>query len=205
MLVTNFKLLNYMIKQEIKQLREERENERRTILALEDQIKKNNLIIKGIPSETSATNAAIKVISQNLKVTSEFQIKSSRKIFDRNGNMGVLVELNGETQVQEILKHTKNLAGTNISVEKDLNRERQQNKKVMLQLRREILSHDRSKRVLVRDDKMKVDNKTFHWNWDKELSCGRMNGINELKTIYGNLIDNLDLSFNSLFSKIKKY
>ena len=193
------------MQEELKQLKEDRENDRRTIRALEDHIKKNNLIIKGIPSEVSAIEAAGKVISQSLKVVNPIQIRSSRKIFDRNGTMGVVIELDGEAQVQEVLKHTKNLAGTKISVEKDLNSDRQEYKKVMLQLRRDILGIDKSKKVLVRDDRMRIENKTFHWNWRKELSCGKMNGVNELKNIYDNILDGLDFSYNSLLSKIRNY
>lgn len=193
---------NKELKARIEIMSQEAERSRRHMLKLEDQVKRKNLIFKGVPSaETNLAQVANRVIKENLKVNTPVHVKSTKKIFDRNGSMGIVVELDDEEQVTEILRNTKNLAGTRISVEKDLNQERQEDKKAMLKMRRNILGIDNSRRVQVRDDRLKIENTTLTWNREKELVNGQEKGSAALERIYGkDKIQSLDLRYYNLLS-----
>lgn len=190
---------NKELKAKIEMMSQEAERSRRHMLMLEDQVKRKNLIFKGVPTENNLAQAASRVIKDNLKINTPVHVKSTKKIFDRNGSMGIVVELDDEQQVTEILRNTKNLAGTHISVEKDLNQERQENKKAMLKMRKNILGIDNSRRVQVRDDRLKIESTTLSWNRDKELVNGQEKGSVALEKIYGKQkIQNLDLNYYNL-------
>lgn len=190
---------NKELKVKIEKMSIEAEQNRRNIVLLEDQIKRKNLIFKGLPSENNLGQAMNKVLKENLKIDTPVHMKSTRKLSDRNGLMGIVVEFDDEQQVSEIIKNTRNLAGSRIAVERDLNHERQENKKAMLQLRRNILETDNSQRVQVKDDRMKIDNTILFWNREKKLMNGQQNGKLALEKIYGKeKIKNLDLNFYNL-------
>lgn len=190
--------------QQIEELKTERKSDRRRLAMLEDQMKRKNVIFRGIPAEENIDEAVKKIASTNLKISMPMPIKSTRKLFDRFGKMGVLVELENESYIREIFKHTKNLAGTNISVERDLNMERQEQKKVMLHLKRSILAINRSHPISVREDKLRIDGKWIAWNMDKQLVSGSLNGLDVLKSIYGETINGINFNYNSILGNINK-
>lgn len=83
--------------------------------------------------------------------------------------MGVVAEFDSEDTVAKILTNSRKLAGSSISMERDLNAERQTDKKVLLQLKRDILSESKEKRVTVRDDRIKIEDFWCKWNQAKQL------------------------------------
>lgn len=87
--------------------------------------------------------------------------------------MTVIAEMQTEKMVEEVFKHTKNLAGSRISVEQELDRERLIQKKVMVELKRNILAVSQRHRVSVRNDKLKVGDKSFMWSKNRKLMCGQ--------------------------------
>lgn len=137
------------IKEELRTLKIDRERDHKQMLFLENQLKKNNVIFRGIESEIDIDNAVKKVCANHLKISAPMAIRSAKKIFDRNGKMAVIAEFESGSSLNEIFKHTKNLAGSSISIEKDLNSDRQEQKKAMLYLRKTIL------KVNVKDDKLR--------------------------------------------------
>lgn len=168
------------------------------ISTLEDQIKRKNIILKGIPSSSNTKDAVEKVLREQLKLPAPMRIKSTRKLFDRNGKMGVIAELDDEYDVMEVFKSTRNLAGTRISIERDLNRRRQEFKKKLLVLRRNILGINNAHKIQVRDDKLKINGKIFQWNKEKVLVSGNTNGMDALISIFGNSIRNLDVNYENI-------
>lgn len=189
---------NLLLKANIAKISEEAEKNKRNLLMLEDNVKRRNLIFKGIPSNDAPFEAVSKVIKDQLKVTTPIHVKATKKIFDRNGSMGVIAELDGEQEVRDILRNTRNLAGSRISIEKDLNHDRQECRKAMVQLRRNILEVDNTHRVQLRDDKLRIEGSTFHWNRDHQFMSGQENGQRTLNRIYGNNINNIEINFENL-------
>ena len=116
--------------------------------------------------------------------------------------MTVIVELKSARMVADIFKHTKNLAGSSIFIERDLNTERRGNKKLMLQLKKEIQNADRSKKIAVRGDKLVVEGRYFVWNTNNILMCEKREGKEVLQNIYGDTILNVSLEYNTLLAKI---
>ncbi|KAL5289625.1 hypothetical protein ACFFRR_009593 [Megaselia abdita] len=132
------------------------------------QVKRKNVIVKGFPSSSSLKELFRALCVDTLNISEQdLNVRSMRNIFDRNNKMGLIAELNS------VLKRASRLAKTKISVEKDLNSEKQIQKKVMLQLKKDVLQADISQRVTVRDERMKIADKWFYWNLRKEFTCGR--------------------------------
>lgn len=192
---------NKVLHEEVLKLKEERENDQKRMKQLEDGLGKKKIIIRGLASQRSTYEAVKKMIKENLKIENRIEIEQTKKIFERNGKMTVLVELRSEAMVSEIFKYTKNLRGTSIYVERDLSNERQKNKKIMIQLRKEILHVDKSKRVAVRDDKLVVDDKRFFWDKNNVLRCGQSTGEEVLKDLYGEKALSITLDYNEIFAK----
>lgn len=187
---------------EIDELKAEREKDRRTMLSLEDQLKRNNLIFRGIPTETSINQAVEKVCSGNMKIVAPMAIRSCRKLFDRNGKMAVIVEFENESYIREIFKNTKNLAGSSISVERDLNSERQEKKKVMLKLMKDLKSVSQTHKIGVRDDKLRINEKWFTWNRNNQLMCGSANGEEVIRGLFRENLNNINFEYKSILGKV---
>lgn len=195
---------NTTLKNSIKLLQEESGFRRRELLNLEDQVKRKNVIVKGLNSTESPREALKQLFSTTLELSAQMiNIRSVKKIYDKNNKMGIIAELNSEEEVHEILKRTRKLNGSQsqISIEKDLNSERQINKKVMLQLKKDVLQVDRSQRVTVRDDRMRIADHWFFWNQKWELQSGRANGLAIMDQIYGKRI-NVDFNYTNIFNKM---
>lgn len=202
--LVEYKKENAVIKEELMNLKIDRERDHKQMLYLENQLKRNNLIFRGITTETDIENAVKNVCANNLKIVAPMAIRSTRKLFDRNGKMAVLAEFENGTYINEIFQHTKNLAGSSISIEKDLNSDRQEQKKAMLYLKKTIWNADQSFRISVRDDKMRIGEKGFAWNNNKELVCGNLNGTDVIQSLYGGKMNFINFDYKVILSKVNK-
>lgn len=200
--LSDYRAENNKLQQEIDDLKNERQRDRRLMLQLEDKLKQKNIILRGLNLEADTTAAIQKVLTNNFKITDHIKINSSRKLFDRNGRMAVIAEVENGAQIVEIFKHAKNLAGSSISVERDLNTDRQQQKKVMLALKRNILTLNQTHKISVREDRLRIADKWFTWNWRKQLVCGSMNGVDAIKGLYGSNLNGISFDFNSILSNL---
>lgn len=90
---------NEKLREELEQIKYERKQDRRELSNMQDQLRRKNVIFKGMSSSNAVKEAVEKVCVDNLKLSSAPSIKSSKKIFDRNGKMGVVVELDSEDAV----------------------------------------------------------------------------------------------------------
>lgn len=72
----------------------------------------------------------------------------------------------------------------------------------MIQLKRDILHLDKTKRVIVRDDKLVVDKKRFAWNRANVLMCGQITGEEVFKELYGEKLISITLDYNQIFAKV---
>lgn len=186
---------NKKLKEEIEELKNKREEDANNIRWLEHQIKNTKLVFKGISSVTSAKDSIYKLCVQNLNVKPN--IISAHKMYEHNGLQTIIAEFDNESSVVEILKATKHLAGTSISIDRDLNPRRQRNKRAMLIIRKKILAESNLHKIIVRDDKLKINEKWFVWNAKNELVCGNLKGEEVLKSIYGESLKTTN--FNNVF------
>lgn len=199
--IRQLKTQNEYLMHEIDLLKMERDKDRKRIAMLEAQIKGKNLIFKGLNSQKSAKDEVNKICKEVLKIEDTSGIKSTRKLFERDGKMTVLVEFQFEENITEVISKTNMLKGTAIYIERDLDAEKQQNKVVLLQLRREVQNMSRKYPIIVRDDRMKINGKWFKFDKNKNLLCGNQDGLIILKELYDNDF-NIDVSYNVLFNKL---
>lgn len=197
-------LENQNLKEQLKQLSAEKEKDRQAIIWLEDQVKNKNIIFKGVETQNSMPEAVKKICDEMIKMPSAVNVRSTRKLYEKNGKMAIIAEFESAEIVEEIFKRTRNLAGTPIILERDLNSIKQQNKKTMLQLRKNILSISRRHRVNVLNDRMRIGAKWFTWNKQHELTCGPLKGEDILKNLYDGEINSVSCSFYDLLKEINQ-
>lgn len=194
---------NKALKVEIQQLKEHREQDMVKMRRIEEDLCRKKILIRGLNINKSPYNAAIKFLREDLKMEKDVSIERAIKLNERNGKMMILVEFTSAIMVSEVFKHTQHLVGTSVYVERDLCSERLQDKGVMLQLKKDILTLDKSKRILVKNDKLVIDGKLFFWNRNKELMCQKSTGLETLVNIYGNSLKDICVDFKYLLDKIQ--
>jgi len=190
---------NVELKEEVQKMKTLREHDQRRLAWLEEQIKKKNIIVRGLQADLEP-HAAIKTLCNDvLKIPDPLPLVSVRKLGDREGKMSVLVETINAAVAEDILKRSTMLKGTKISLEKDLNSIKLQQKKVMFELKEQLTAYDKSVKVSVRNEKLKIGNKWFKWNKKKELECKGVKADVVLKELYNeNVIENINLIYNEL-------
>lgn len=202
--VSQLKTQNEILVKEMEVLKMDRATSKRRLLDLESHIKGKNLIFKGLSMHQANASEIQKLCLEVLKTDPIPNVKSTKILFHKNEMVTVLTEFGTENDVQQILKQTNNLKGTNMYIERDLNIERQMDKRIMLQLKKLLLNYNKSHQIRVRDDRLKIANKWFNWNNEKQLVCGKQNTAEALKGLYGEEF-NLNIKYkilkNNLYSK----
>lgn len=159
--VNNLVIENKELKEEVQKIKNNWELDQQRLRQLEDKNGKKKLIIRGLVSQKSVTEAVNKMYKEKLKIETELEIEQAKKLYEKNGKMTVMVEMRSVEMVFEVLKQTRKLAGSAIYIERDLSVERQQKKKVMIVVRKNILVISKRKRVSVRGDKLVIDENVF--------------------------------------------
>lgn len=193
---------NQLLKNEITQLREEREKDHQQIVYLQEHIKRNNLIFKGIDTKSTLEDSVRDCCKNNLKISEEIVLLSTRKLYEKNGKVGVVAEFSSGEAVKDIFKNTKNLAGSKIIVERDLTTEKQQDKRVMLELKKRIKEVSSKHKIMVRNEKIKISDKWLMWNKNKILISGNQNGNVVLENLYGQAINSVNFNYHEILTKL---
>lgn len=200
--VSDLKTDTQELKEKIQFLEKEREKDKKHINQLEEQLKRKNLLFKGLEAEKSLGNAVMSLCLQKLKISQPMEIVSTRKIYEKDGKMGVVAEFRSEDMIAEVFKNTKKLAGTSISIEADLNEEKREQKRVLLLLRKQLLSVSKTHKISVRNNKLRVGEKWFYWNKDLQLMYNQQNAGDVLKTLYNSGLEHINFKYNDLLEKI---
>lgn len=91
-------------------------------------------------------------------------------------------------------KTPKKLKGLEIYVDRDLNEDKQEIKKVMLQLKKKLQPLDKKQKIVVRNDRMKIN----YGNKDKILMSDSKNGKEVLENIYKDKINQINFNYEEL-------
>lgn len=193
---------NQALKEEVKQLKEENEKENKQILFLQEHSKRNNIIFKNIDYKVPLNEAVTDCCKENLKIAKDICIVSTRKLYEKDGKAGIIAEFQSEAIVREVFQHAKNLAGTQIFLDRDLTTEKQKDKRVMLELKKLIQNVSQKHRIKVINEKMRIDQKRFFWNGQKELVSGKQSGKDALKNLYGDAIVSININYYDILSKL---
>lgn len=189
---------NKQLKMEVENLKKEKETNKKNIVWLEKQSSNKKLIFKGLAKENSPKVAIQKTCKDKLNI--DVNIISAWKIYEKDEKINVAVEFESIADITKIFRNTKKLSGTSIIVERDLIPFKQEKKLVFLQLKRKLVAMNKRYKVLVRDDKLKVEEKWFIWNMENQLVCGKEDGIEALAKVYGDEVKLLDLNYETLLS-----
>lgn len=196
--INGLKSENQALKEELSNVKNENTQLKRDINWLQNQIKPNKLFIKGLPSNKNPREEVVKLFKEKLATLAN--IKNAQKVFDRNGKMAVIVELDNEKAIQDVFQNTRKLAGSNISIERDMIPNKQQHKKAFLTLKKNLLSVSKQHKVVVREDRIKIKDSWFRWNADNKLVSGNADGEQELVKLYGDVIKSINLNYGTLIN-----
>lgn len=197
--INDLKSENLALKDEVMKMRTLREADQHQLTWLEEQIKKKNVIIRGLQPDLSPDLAVKKLCNDILKIPDPLPIVAVRQLADRDGKMCVLVETCNGVVAENILKKSTMLAGTTISLEKDLSNAKLQQKKVMFVLKDQLIRYNKSIKVNVRNENIKIADKWFKWNKKNELECKGENTFVFLKALYNSdVTKHVTFNFNEL-------
>lgn len=191
---------NRDLKSELIKAKQENENNKKDIIWLENHINTNKLFFKGLKAENTPKKEVIKILREKLEINT--QIKSVRKVFEKNGKMSVIVEFDSNSSIAEVFKNTKKLSGTDISIERDMLPTKQLKKRVSLLLKKKIWAVNKQYKISVREDKIKINEKWFKWNNANKLVSENEDGETALLKLYGEAIKSISLDFDNLLLEI---
>ncbi|KNC25152.1 hypothetical protein FF38_01739 [Lucilia cuprina] len=140
--VISLKKENENLKQKIVTLRTENESDRKRKARLEDQVKCKYLIFKVVSNNKSTINEVKKVCRDILDISDINIFKAVKKLLD------------SVQSTYAVLGKTKKLKGTDIYIEKDLNEERQRDKRAMLMLKKNVIKISKIHCIVLREDQM---------------------------------------------------
>lgn len=190
------RLENKCLKEELTKVKKENEDNKRDIAWLENQVKSNKLFIKGLTASKSPIKEVENMFDSKLNL--KLNIISARKIFERNEKMAVLVELESAQAIEEVFKNTRKLTGSSISIERDMIPNKQTHKRASLILRKQILSISRDHKIIIREDRLKINDRWFKWNKENKLMAGNSDGKTELLKLYGEKINSVNFEFDQI-------
>lgn len=198
--VSALKRENQELKDELNKVQQENNQFKKDINWLQNQIKPNKLFIKGITSSKNPMEEAKNLFRDKLNISTT--IKYVKKVFDRNGKMAIIIELENEQAIQEVFRNTKKLAGSNITIERDMIPTKQLHKRIFLILKKKILSLSKQHKIVVREDKMKIKDQWFKWNSKNKLVSGNDDGEQEFEKLYGDVKKNICLNYDQFFEEL---
>lgn len=198
--ISNLREENKQLKDELSKVKREYEESKKDMMWIQQQIKTTKVFIRGLNSSREPATEVSNMLKSKLEITPS--LSSVRKIFDRNGKMGVIVEFESTQVVENVLRNTKKLTGTAIYIERDLIPTKQLLKRVSLHLKAKILTVSKAHKVVVREDRIKVKDTWFAWNSDRKLLSGKADGKAELLKIYGDCITNINTDFEQLLEEM---
>lgn len=194
---------NVALRDEIAQLREERCKDHQQIKRLVEQGKRKNVIFRGI-SKKGSPRTSVEHVCNNVMKVNGVQVAAARVLFTKDDKICVVAEMQTEQMATNIFKNLKSLAGSTIKVEKDLSEDRQQDRKVLMQLKFNILAVDKTHKVFVKNDSIKVGTHWMSWNRNKELMCGKERAETVLSNLYGEKINSVSYDYNILLEKLNQ-
>lgn len=193
---------NECLRKEVIQLRDEKEKDHQQIMYLQEHIKRNNIIFQGIAYGKSLEDAVKTCCKENLKMSQEINLLSTRKLYENDGKMGVVAEFSSGEVVKEVFKNVKNLAGSKIIIERDLSIEKQQDRRVFLEIKKSFRELKGKHHILVRNEKMKIGDKWFWWNKNKNLVCGTDDVTKVLENLFGQAFKSVNINYNEILTKL---
>lgn len=198
--VGHLKMENEALKEEVKILKFEHQKDHQELMRLVDKNKQKNVVFRGIEKNGDLKENITKICAETMGIP-DLVVKWVRKLYETDETVCGVAEFRTEEMANAVFNNAKKLKGTSVFVDKDLSDEKQQNKKVMLQLKTQLKSLNKDLKILVRNDRMRIDKKWLFWNKDKLLMCGSQNGKEFLKTIFNDKIDSINLCYMSLLNQ----
>lgn len=155
------------VKKENVELSKKVEEQGKIIESLEREIRKNNLVIKGIPEEEGereedTRNKMMEMAAKiGVKIDQEMQIDDIRRMgrYKPKETRPILLKLTTRQKKMEILKQAKELKGTNIWIDEDYTKKVQEERKALIPHLKEARQH--GYKAILRYNKLIINNEVY--------------------------------------------
>ncbi|BES99733.1 Hypothetical protein NTJ_12550 [Nesidiocoris tenuis] len=175
---------NKLLREEINAMRRAARQTERRVEILETQLRKNNLVLRGINYQPNADLLQVvkHFFANVLLVGKEILIESVRRIGPRSGAGGMLIVSLAMYQDKWLLiKAAPRLNGTGYSVSQDFPFSVRQRRSKLLRVRAELRKQKPGLVGLLRLDKLIVDNVAYDWDDEVGLRAGDLSrGVGEV-------------------------
>ncbi|XP_041449361.1 uncharacterized protein LOC121404196 isoform X1 [Drosophila obscura] len=201
--IETLKAENETLKRDFHQLKSDREQDRKELSRLEQSSKARNLIFKGLEKEDATKEGVEKLLRGKMAILN-VSVRETRELYQRNNKMGVLVEMENASAINEVIKNGKKLAGSSVYIDRDLSQQQQENKLALMQLKKELVSINKNHRAFVKNDQICVEGKWVSFNNAHELTCKGKPANSILKELYGAALDETDITHTRLLTKARE-
>lgn len=198
---------NEAIKVTLAELTSERDDYRQKFEQMDRNMRRKNIIIKGLIYNGNVNNAVKDLFASKMKIDEPIDVDEARLIGRKTGQHSViLVRLMREETIRRIFSNIKNLVGAGIIIERDFTADMRQRMGFLLKVKRVIRSklvekRDKEKVIKVFGDRLVIDKQQFNWH-DGNLWCGTKLGFNQLNSIFTCKFD--EFSFNCLDEGVRQ-
>lgn len=177
---------NISVKNEIKMLRIENDNLRKQMNIIDNKLRKNNVIVRGLVVEDGANlKKSVEDIWQNVLKVDCCKINNVIPIGKIKENKQFLVQMDSGNSAINVLKKAKLLKGSGIFINQDLSAYSRNKRSKLHKLRKEIMRLNPTLKARLRDDYLLIGNVRFDWSDGNELIVGNVNGEEMLSKLVG--------------------
>lgn len=149
-----------LIKQEIKDLRCDREIDNERFLSLERQLKQRNIVFTNIPLSKDQNKVVIDTCRDLLRMREEIFIDKTITLKSNTdtGKMNLLVTFGSQKLADNVINNCRHLKDTGIGVARDLCQEDRHTRDNLLKIRKAIREKDSSQKIKVYGNEIVVNN-----------------------------------------------
>ena len=183
------KLENQKLNKDFLELKRGEEEGRNRMDYLENTLKQNNLLFKGlIPPETAnCTDTVLQLCNKVLCINiNQGDIVYSRWSGEHHlNNRPILVNFVNPLTVTKVLSNAKKLRGTNLSIDRDLCLRTRRQRGKLLKIRREVININKDVGISVGTNYLWVNTVKFFWDDNKGPVQEGKEGIGVLNQLVG--------------------
>lgn len=187
--IMSLKLENQKLQEEIVALKQSEEKGKRRMDYLENMFKQNNLLFRGFSDsqDRSCTETIVKLCNEVLEVDVNQQDVIHARWVGPKGleNRPILASFSQTSKVFSILRNTRKLRGTNLSIDRDLCKRTRWQRGKLLRIKKEVKSINKNIRVSVGGSQLWVNNVKFYWEDNVGLMHKGKEGIEVLNQLVG--------------------
>lgn len=185
---------NRVLKNEVSELKKQNREIQCKLNDLENRSRRNNVIIKGLKREENSniTELVKKFCVEMLGTRADIWINRAHPLGKNRKNGPVIAHIPDDYDIKCIFKNVRNLKGTEYIVHRDFSETTRRVRAKLFEIKKEIKKVLPAKEVVIVQDKLLVEGKTFTMECGKLRTTVSEDGLRELSEFLGHDFAYLD-------------